>query len=83
MVVKGLTDIYIYIYIYICIYIISMTPEDTQHQRESVDKSVKPEACPCYNINVHNTFTTLCITVYSIAHNYQGKILYLQLLHTI
>ena len=54
MTARGLT--------YICI-----TPEGMQQLRESVDISVMPPACLCYNI-----FVTLCIIVYSIACNYPG-----------
>ena len=37
---RGLTDIY------------TQDPEGAQHPRESADISVKPRACPCYNVYV-------------------------------
>ena len=53
---RGLTDVRI-----------RTTPEGAQHPRESADISVKPQACPCYNI-----YVTLSVIVFSAACNYPG-----------
>lgn len=54
MAVKGLTDVYTWF-------------PRAQRLKKSLDMSVKPQACLCYDI-----YVALSIVAYSMAHNYHS-----------